>query len=392
MAGNSGGADDDVPISTLVNNLIEGIEASAKANARKGDEFKRDSENEVPPYAPEVGVPVETDLEQIGAETLIDPDNVGTNLGVIEPEGLVDAIITESINVEDGVKSTNVEASEESVNVGAGVEITNEEASAENEEMSKLETSYLEMNRPSQEVYDEIQPQAPSPEVHVSHVQNVSTHPNPSEARAPSFDLSPFLEGNPNDRIPIWNRTDQRKLAGSVAPFRRTLAKYLATHKDCEPYTNQDDIYKHTRKKPADYETRNHKDFGPLQVSRVNTVSLYNTATGKKTVGKAAPLWKNLAKHLKKNPEWIPYRGQDRSAANAGSPTAARAGRRRRQEASVNEPEMSPRHESIPQTTNVQSESISRDEKMDENPSPSTGEQATEHGDSSKEGDSGSGK
>lgn len=41
---------------------------------------------------------------------------------------------------------------------------------------------------------------------------------------------------DPNRRVAIWNHKEQRKLAGTAAPFERNISKYLEQHKDCAVY------------------------------------------------------------------------------------------------------------------------------------------------------------
>ena len=49
------------------------------------------------------------------------------------------------------------------------------------------------------------------------------------------------LEPVSDERVKIWNRKTERSHAGSAAPLRANLAKYLRDHPDCEVYNGQDD-------------------------------------------------------------------------------------------------------------------------------------------------------
>lgn len=48
--------------------------------------------------------------------------------------------------------------------------------------------------------------------------------------------------GPGGDRITVWNRTSKRKVSGNAAPMEKNLQKYLAKHPDCELYNGQDKL------------------------------------------------------------------------------------------------------------------------------------------------------
>jgi hypothetical protein len=45
--------------------------------------------------------------------------------------------------------------------------------------------------------------------------------------------------GGPDSRVAVWNRVQQRKVAGTAAPRRAGLEAYLAQHPECEVFRGQ---------------------------------------------------------------------------------------------------------------------------------------------------------
>jgi len=92
-------------------------------------------------------------------------------------------------------------------------------------------------------------PRAPMGHVHPMDTQQSQRHFLPGQlAQAVPGKEAP--NGYRESRVTIWNATEQRKLSGNAAPFRRNLDAYLALHPDWELYTGQDEKLKKKRRQP----------------------------------------------------------------------------------------------------------------------------------------------
>jgi len=149
--------------------------------------------------------------------------------------------------------------------------------------------------------------------------------------------------------VTIWNRAENRKIAGNAAPLRRNLQKYLAKHPECEVYTEQDRMLMQPGAPGAMMQSadaaaaaslasaQQQQQFaqngsgaqsGNVHVQGFNTqnqpgfaitvtehVPIWHVEERRKITGNAAPLRKNLEAYLQRHPECEEYRGQDKAGA-----------------------------------------------------------------------------
>lgn len=105
------------------------------------------------------------------------------------------------------------------------------------------------------------------------------------------------------ERVTLWHKSDQRKVAGNAAPLRKNLEKYLKRHSHAEVYVDQ--------------EKNNQPDFSSSKRSidkGGERVTIWNRVLKRKITGSAAPLRRNLAAYLSCQSDREPYRGQDLDA------------------------------------------------------------------------------
>lgn len=89
--------------------------------------------------------------------------------------------------------------------------------------------------------------------------------------------------------VTVWDKYEERKVAGSAAPKLGSLEVYLSANPHMEIYSGQ------TRSGHGEHH-----------------VTLWNRATLKKISGRSAPLEKNLQVYLKAHPHCEVYQGQDK--------------------------------------------------------------------------------
>jgi len=95
-----------------------------------------------------------------------------------------------------------------------------------------------------------------------------------------------ILEQN---RIPIWNKLEQRKISGNAAPSEKNLAVFLRNRPHCEPYTGQDST-SGTSRTPARYlPTEVKKSTEPPAVKKSTEPSVLNEMFMDDNM--APPLW-----------------------------------------------------------------------------------------------------
>ncbi|CDF34409.1 unnamed protein product [Chondrus crispus] len=113
----------------------------------------------------------------------------------------------------------------------------------------------------------------------------------------------------PDDtHVTMWNRVEQRKIAGNAAPLGKNLDRYLQGHPECEIYDRQDQDLMRTPLKRGD---RKKRRVNPDELGAGVHVAIWNRTTNRKVAGNAAPLNKNLKAYLAKRPYCEVYNGQD---------------------------------------------------------------------------------
>lgn len=125
---------------------------------------------------------------------------------------------------------------------------------------------------------------------------------------APSAEMAPPRTFPDDAHVTMWNREEQRKIAGNAAPLGKNVERYLKRHPECETYVNQD----HGRvTRRCDRSDRKKQRVNPAELGAGVHVSIWNRKDSRKVAGNAAPLNKNLTAYLAKHPHCEVYNGQD---------------------------------------------------------------------------------
>lgn len=114
-------------------------------------------------------------------------------------------------------------------------------------------------------------------------------------------------DGDPDQRIVLWNTLTRRKAAGRSVPKPHNLSQYLALNPHMEIYTNQIEQLRAR-------ETRSwmDSDISPQSATAEGQtrVPLWNKVELRRSKENGGPMRKNLERYLKVNPEWEVYESQ----------------------------------------------------------------------------------